>query len=80
MCGPNGILSQILDQAGVVDKPKDVGTIGQPDTAKTQIGDSGAAQVLAQKRKPRSLLSGAAGGDTSSPTTAAPGAKATLGA
>lgn len=73
MCGGSGsVFSNATSQAAV-------GTIGQPDTAKTQIGDT-AAPMVAQKKKPRSLLSGAATGDTTSAAVTAAGAKAVLGA
>lgn len=64
--GGEGSLAKKMSQA-----------IGQPDTAKTQIGDTGAAG--AQRRKPRSLLSGAAIGDTSAAPIAVAGAKPTQG-
>lgn len=78
MCG--GTAGSILNRVGLAPGSGDAGTIGQPDTAKTPIGDTGQPAMVAQKRKPRSLLSGAATGDMSSGGVAATGAKATLGA
>jgi hypothetical protein len=63
----------------IVGSGGDAPVVGQPDTAKTQIGDSGAAAVVGQKRKPRSLLSGTALGDSSAAPVAAVTAKPTLG-
>jgi hypothetical protein len=80
MCG--GTVGDTLDRTGIVSRPSAPSpVVGQPDTAKTQIGDSGAQAVaVAQRRKPRSLLSGTALGDVSAAAVAGAGAKPTLGA
>jgi len=56
--------------------------VGQPETAKTQIGDSGAAAATATaKKKANSLLSAAgAAGDLGGASVAGATAKPTLGA
>jgi hypothetical protein len=77
MCG--GIIGDVVNKVtGGGGSGGQAPVVGQPETAKTQIGDTG-APVAVGKRKPRSLLSGTALGDTSTAQVAPVTAKPTLG-
>lgn len=74
----NDVAPDVLPKAG---QPvnSSLPVIGQGDTVKTQIGDTGVA--AAARKKPRSLLSAAGGGgDMSSAVAGVTYAKPTLGA
>lgn len=82
MCNVGKALASLLGAHPPAQQPvAEAVVVGQPETAKTQIGDSGATAITAAKKKANSLLSAAGpAGDLGGTVAAGTSAKPTLGA